>query len=385
MNREICASDVSPEIVQARDCVVAPPATGLLQVADENLKVQSWIVAHLDSIVPVFLQAKASADIAPEIVAGVVRLMRALFSEARASDAASTRLWCDLSFAQLAVKMGCDKTSIVKRFWPVAYAADLVLDGPMPAYIQRKRRRNRWDVLVPAARAAALVGTIPGEPLIGESIDGPVPDTRTGSETGGTMPPVDEKPGAPRHRFDSPNKKKKKNRAGGERGASALAGAEASLPPASGTGSHGNSFKTGGTTPPVVVQRSFDFEARMDAGQKETHRLFNSLFNRFDRLEEALRSALKGGKKPSGAAEKKPSRAPQANRYGAPMSNAVHVLDSQWSEAKQKVRSATPSERELLASTLTIEERQFYDRVGPENLRGLEMLARQLLRRPKIT
>src|SRR5262245_53198851 len=75
----------------------------------------------------------------------------------------------------------------------------------------------------------------------------------------------------------------------------ALRGAESPFPPAAdgpGTGS----TETGGTTPPV--QLTLDFEQRMDAGQRETHRMLNWLIERVGGLEDWLRSRLAGGRAP---------------------------------------------------------------------------------------
>src|SRR5262245_19236016 len=69
-----------------------------LLLADDDLTLQIWIMAHIELIVPVLLARQG--DVAPELVAGVIALSRVLFVEAKARDAVSARLWCDLSLAE---------------------------------------------------------------------------------------------------------------------------------------------------------------------------------------------------------------------------------------------------------------------------------------------
>src|SRR5262245_47327717 len=256
--------------------------------------------------------------------------MRILFVEGRAKDAASARLWCSVSLSEIAVKMPCDPSSLKKRFWPAASAAELALDRLMAGKAQRRERRIRWDVIVPVARALALAGRIPAEPLIGEPLDGPA--AGTGSPTGGTTPPVDEKPVASRHRFESSTNKKNQNFAGGERGGSALPGAESPFHAAPG----GTGSPTGGVTPPVPMQLTLDFEARMDAGQRETNRRLEWLCDRFQSLETWLRAALAG-------ARRRKSIEPVEDAYGAGHRIMTWLDSLPWKERDAFLEACAPA------------------------------------------
>ena len=136
--------------------------------ADDDLRVQTWCVAHLDRL---------TLDAPSEIKSGIVALVRMLFAEAHARDAASGRLWCSLSLRELSRKLGVTKKTL-ESWWDASEARHLAIDAPDQEHAQRLRRRPRWDVIAPLAQAAALAGQIPGPPLFAEV-----------AGTAGTVPP----------------------------------------------------------------------------------------------------------------------------------------------------------------------------------------------------
>ena len=238
------------------------PDPRTVTIADPDLREQAWCIEHLERL--------TIAGEPPETVAGIVSLLRVLYHRSSARDAASGRLWCNLSLQEIASDLGRHKKTVI-AWLRAAQAAELVIDCPDPSHAQRLRRRPRWDTIAPQIRAAALAGKIPGPPLFNEAID-LKPDREPVTLTGGTTPPVSEKPEAPRHRLPETNFDLFDFSRGGVRGGSPFQGGSPLTPTfddenrlPDGTGY----TPTGGTTPPVsrerqppAVQLLLDFDRR---------------------------------------------------------------------------------------------------------------------------
>jgi hypothetical protein len=320
------------------------PDERLLAIADHDLTVQSWAMQYLHVVMPELLQPAAiAAPIAAETIAGVTALLRLLFAESTAIDATSAKLWCHLSIKQLAAKLSRDKKTVI-GWLAIAEDRELSIWSPITGQRQRRRRRPRWDVIVPRINAAATASLVPQAPLFGEPMGGPALIERTGGvvppvplepvlETGGTTPPVFEKPVAPRHRFDQIEIENLQKFRGGVRGGIPLKG-DSPLTPASGE----RESKTGGTTPPVFqevgiggTQLTLEFEERVDDrlealldGQGEARTLLQQMFTMLKQLC-------------GGAAPVKPSRSGARGRRtdldpARGLDLATHIRRLHWRE-----------------------------------------------------